>query len=92
MVNEEYKERAEEAIRKEDAEKKEKDRKEFIRALGVFSQLGMSMGACVIIGFFAGRFFDRILGTGTPWLTVLFAFLGSGAAIKMVYDIAKKWE
>ena len=77
---------------KEEQEKKEKDRREFIRALGVFSQLGMSMVACVIVGFLAGRFFDRLLGNNAPWLTMLFAFLGSGAAIKMVYDIAKNWK
>jgi len=92
MVSEEYKDRAEAVIKKEDAEKKEKNRKEFIRAIGVFSQLGVSMGACVIIGFFVGKFLDQKLGTGTPWLTVLFAFLGSASAIKMVYDTATKWK
>ncbi|MDR1062149.1 MAG: AtpZ/AtpI family protein [Clostridiales bacterium] len=63
-----------------------------LHALGLLSQLGISMAACVLIGVLAGSKLDGWLGT-SPWLLVLFAFIGAGAAFKVMYDIAiKRWS
>ena len=59
-------------------------------AAGIFFQLGWGMAACIVCGFLLGRFLDRILGSA-PWLTVIFAFLGAGASLKLAIDLTKKW-
>jgi len=51
----------------------------------------MTLAGCVAAGFFLGRFLDGRLGTN-PWLTVILAFVGAGAAFKVLYDLAKDWE
>lgn len=76
----------------EDENKKKRDDHRFImKALAQFTQLGITMISCIIIGLVIGKFFDWLLGT-TPWLMVLFMFVGSGAAIKVLYDIGKDWK
>ena len=74
-----------------DNKKKAAERSGILHALGLFTQLGLSMSLCVIGGVLAGRLLDRWLGT-EPWLVVLFAFLGAGAAMKIMFDIAKNWK
>jgi|GEM_PF-1989574 len=70
---------------------KSKDRRQIMRAFGLFTQLGLSMVFCVLIGFILGRFLDSLTGI-FPVLTVIFSFIGSGAALKVMYDIVKDWE
>ncbi|MDR1438588.1 MAG: AtpZ/AtpI family protein [Clostridiales bacterium] len=61
-------------------------------ALGLLTQLGVSMAACVLIGVLVGSKLDGWLGTA-PWMLVLFSFVGAGAAFKAMYDIAiKRWD
>ena len=73
----------------EKKEVKNRDDNRFImKALAQFTQLGITMASCIAVGFVIGKFFDWLLGT-TPWLMVLFMFVGSGAAIKILYDIGK---
>ncbi|MCL2538739.1 MAG: AtpZ/AtpI family protein [Oscillospiraceae bacterium] len=68
------------------------DRRSVIRALGLLTQLGISMAVCVFIGFGAGVLLDRYLGTG-PWLLIVFSLIGAGASFKVMYDLAiKGWE
>ena len=66
-----------------------KQRREFVRALSMLTQIGVMMVACILIGVFLGRFLDNLLGT-TPWLLLLCTFLGLGAAFKSMYDYSKK--
>ena len=70
---------------------RKKDNKIAMKAFSLVMQLGMNMACCVIIGFFFGRFLDNKFGTA-PWLMIVFVFLGAGAAIKLIYDIAKDWK
>jgi ATP synthase protein I len=63
--------------------------KEFLRALSFFSQIGITMAACVLIGVLLGRFLDSLMGT-SPWLLLLFSLLGAGAAFKALFDLANK--
>ena len=64
-------------------------RREILRALSMFSQVGISLVVCVLMGVLLGRFLDSLLGT-TPWLLLLFAFFGAGAAFKFMYDLSKR--
>ena len=69
-----------------------KDDNHFImKALAQFTQLGITMASCVIIGLLIGKFFDWLLGTA-PWFMIIFAFIGSGASLKVLYDIGKDWK
>ena len=78
--------------KKEMKEKKNIDDNRFImKALAQFTQLGITMASCVVIGLLIGRFLDWLLGTN-PWFMIIFAFVGSGAAIKILYDIGKDWK
>jgi ATP synthase protein I len=61
----------------------------FLRALSFFSQVGIIMAACVFVGVFLGRFLDGLLGT-SPWLLLVFSFLGAAAAFKSLFDLASK--
>ncbi|MGI6161248.1 MAG: AtpZ/AtpI family protein [Christensenellales bacterium] len=60
-----------------------------MKALSFFSQIGITMAACVLIGVFLGRFLDNLLNT-SPWLLLLFSLLGVGAALKALFDLAAK--
>ena len=68
-----------------------KERREMMRALSIFSQVGITMVACVMIGVFIGRFLDTWLNT-TPWLLLLFTVFGAGAAFKSLYDMSKRFK
>jgi ATP synthase protein I len=62
---------------------------EFARALALLSQIAITIIACIAIGIFAGWYLDHLLGT-SPWLILIFTFLGIGAAFKSILDFAKK--
>lgn len=66
--------------------------KEAQNGLVFLSQMGIHFAVCVIIGLFIGYNLDRYLVT-SPWLTLLFTFLGLGAAFKSLFDMGlKKWS
>ena len=61
------------------------------RALALVSQLGIQMAVCIVLGVVIGILLDRWLDT-TPIFIIIFTIFGTGAAIKMIYDIAKEWD
>ena len=63
--------------------------REMLRMLSLLSQLGIMMALCVVIGVFIGRFLDSFLGT-SPWLLLLFSFIGVAAAFKALFDFSLK--
>lgn len=67
----------------------DKSGKEFLRALSFFSQIGITMAACVFIGVILGKYLDNLLGT-SPWLLLVFSLLGAGAAFKSLFDLGNK--
>ena len=58
-------------------------------AIAAYSQLGISMSACVAIGIIGGIFLDRRLGT-SPLFLILGCLIGTGASFKALYDLAVK--
>jgi len=62
---------------------------EFSRAMAFFLQISVTILACIAVGIFLGWLLDRLLGT-SPWLLMIFSFLGVGAAFKSIFDFAKK--
>lgn len=67
--------------------KQNNTRRELAHALSLFSQLGITMAVCVIVGVTLGKYLDRFFGTA-PVLLVLFALLGGGAAFRALYSMA----
>jgi len=68
---------------------KKKQQHEFVRAMSFFIQISVTIIACIAVGIFLGWLLDRFLGT-TPWLLMVFSFLGAGAAFKSIFEFAKK--
>jgi len=67
----------------------DKEKNHFIRGLSHLSQVGITIFACILIGVFLGRFLDQTFNT-SPWLLLIFSFLGVGAAFKYLFDLSKK--
>lgn len=66
-----------------------KDKKNgIIKALSFYSQIGVTIVSCILIGVLIGKLLDRLLGTG-PWLLLLFSLFGVGAAIKALFELGK---
>jgi len=59
------------------------------RAMSLITSLGFSMVGCVGLGIFLGWVLDRWLGT-SPWLILVFTFLGAVAAFKTMYEMCKR--
>jgi ATP synthase protein I len=74
---------------KDSPQKEKKQRNEFVKALSFFSQIGITIAACVFIGVFLGKFLDEFFGT-SPWLLIIFSLLGAFAAVKALFDLASK--
>jgi len=80
---------------KEDANQKTKIdnaqyRRDAMRAMGRMSQLGLTAVTCIILSLLAGYGLDRLFNTA-PVFIVIFAFVGCGAAIKTMMNVAKKF-
>jgi ATP synthase protein I len=61
---------------------------EFLRALVHFSHIGVTIAASVFIGVLLGKFLDGFFGT-SPWLLLVFSLLGVGAALRVLFSLAK---
>ena len=60
-----------------------------LSAAALYSQIGASLSACVLIGIFAGLWLDRRFGT-SPWLLFAGAAIGTAASFKALFDLALK--
>jgi F0F1-type ATP synthase assembly protein I len=56
---------------------------------GIALDLGIRLGASVMIGFFAGLLLDGVFGT-RPLLTLIGAIFGVAAAMYTIWDVARK--
>lgn len=54
------------------------------KAIGSFGTLGLEIVACLLFGYFGGRWIDGELGSG-PWLSVVGFLFGCGAAGKAIH-------
>ena len=66
-----------------------KQRNGFVKAFSLLSQMGITIIACIGVSIFLGSFLDNTLGT-SPWLLIVFTFLGIAAALKSIFDFARK--
>ena len=66
------------------------EKREMLKAMGLMTQISVTILACIAVGFFVGRALDNWLST-EPWLLLVFIFLGIVASIKYFFDLAKKF-
>jgi ATP synthase protein I len=64
-------------------------RNDLAKAFRFFTQIGINIVVCVGAGIFLGNWLDGLLNT-SPWLLLLFSFIGAGAAFKSIVDMGKK--
>jgi ATP synthase protein I len=69
--------------------KRKSGRSDLAAALRFFSQIAVTIIACLAIGVFLGIWLDGLLGT-SPWLLLVFSFLGMGAAFKSIIELGKR--
>lgn len=63
------------------------NRREVARALGLITQIGISMVICILGCILIGNFIDKKFDT-SPIFLVIFIILGVGAAFRSLYMIA----
>lgn len=56
------------------------------KALSIYTQLSVTMAACIVIGFFIGKLLDSLFGT-EPIFLFIFIIVGIVAAIKSMYSM-----
>jgi ATP synthase protein I len=61
----------------------------FAKAFALLAQMGITIAVCIGLSILIGYYLDRFLGT-SPWLLLLFILFGIIAALKSVFDFAKK--
>ncbi len=69
-------------------DKNNKNNRELFQSLSQFAHIGVTMTATVLVGVLLGKYLDILLGT-SPWLLLIFSFLGAGAAIKLIFNMSK---
>jgi ATP synthase protein I len=66
-----------------------KETRRYMRELGYFSTIGLSVALSIFIGLGIGVYLDRRWGT-SPWLTLLFLVLGIAAGYRNIGLAIKK--
>nr|MBF0221529.1 AtpZ/AtpI family protein [Desulfobulbaceae bacterium] len=71
---------------------KPKKRNEYMRLLADFSTIGITLAACVFIGFGFGYYLDTkvFAGKTKPWLMLIFLLLGVAAGFKNLYQLSRR--
>lgn len=65
-----------------------KDKNSVAKALALYTQMGVTMAACIIVSFFIGRLLDGWLGT-SPIFLLIFMLIGLIASIRSMYIMVK---
>ena len=66
----------------------DKEGREMMRSAGQTSAVGFEIAACLLMGYFGGRWLDGYFATG-PYITIFGALSGLAAAIKVIHRIIK---
>ena len=53
-------------------------------SLGEYAGVGLQFALAIVVFMFAGMWLDRALGS-SPWLLILFVFVGAGAGFYSIY-------
>jgi len=65
------------------------EKKSIIRYFSI-GTIGLHLVSGVIVGVFLGYFLDKYFGT-SPWLTIIFFFLGIAAGFRNMYKDVQKY-
>lgn len=67
-------------------------RKEFLRLLGIYSEVGLTIVFCIFIGLGIGWYLDNKVfdGRTAPYLTFVFLGVGIFAGFKNLWELFKR--
>ena len=67
-------------------------RNEYMKLLADFSTIGITLSACVFIGFGIGYYLDVKVfdGRTKPWMMLIFLIFGVMAGFKNLYQLARR--
>lgn len=67
-------------------------RKEFLRLLGIYSEVGLTVVFCIFIGLGIGWYLDNKVfdGRTAPYLTFVFLGVGIFAGFKNLWELFKR--
>lgn len=68
------------------------NRKDFMKLLGDFSTIGLTMATSVFVGFGFGYWLDKKVfgGRTAPWFMMIFLVLGIAAGFRSLYQLAMR--
>lgn len=67
--------------------RRKRDNRDLFRALRVFGAVGFNLAGAMLVGFFLGRFLDRLLAT-TPWFAAAGFLLGAFGGFMQLWRVA----
>jgi F0F1-type ATP synthase assembly protein I len=67
----------------------DKDKKKFLKSLGVLSSIGISVVLAILIGVLIGLKLDEWFGT-KPWFFFIFLFIGIVAGFRNIFVIVSR--
>ncbi len=67
----------------------DKDKKKFLKSLGVLSSIGVSVVLAILIGVLIGLKLDEWFGT-KPWFFFIFLFIGIVAGFRNIFIIVSR--
>ncbi|HAA89103.1 MAG: Uncharacterized protein XD63_0576 [Thermoanaerobacterales bacterium 50_218] len=60
----------------------------FWRALSLMTNIGLTMAASVLIGYFMGHYLDKwILHKEDSWFTIVFSLFGIAAGFRVIFRL-----
>ena len=65
--------------------------RDILKGIAFVNQIGITMMIPIIGCIFLGIFLDKKLGT-TPWLLLVFMFIGMGVAFRNLYMLTKSFS
>jgi ATP synthase protein I len=71
------------------SEDKKQPNNGFAKAFALLAQMGITIAVCIGLSILIGYYLDQFFGT-SPWLLLLFILFGIIAALKSIFDFAKK--
>lgn len=61
------------------------------KPLSLMTNIGITLAAAVLIGYFMGHYLDRwIFGKTNYWMTIIFSLFGVVAGFRVIFDTINK--
>ncbi|MGI6404937.1 MAG: AtpZ/AtpI family protein [Syntrophaceticus sp.] len=70
---------------------KKKESTSVWKTLGLMTNIGVTLAAAVLIGYYMGYYLDQwIFGKTNYWLTIIFSLFGIAAGFRTIFNMINK--